>query len=146
MPSANKTSNLGLNQWVDSDRPMRNDFNSDNALLDLAVGGHINNSDIHVTAEEKELLKDSHIVYTYAGSGESTRTITLTETFRFIYIFASGKPLSDSGKAYSAMGYVSLGSSLGLSISASGTSFTVSQNDTASLNESGVQYKVVMFK
>lgn len=146
MPSTNKTANLSLNQWAESDRPMRNDFNSDNAKLDSVVGGHVNNSDIHVTAEEKEFLKDSHMVYAYAGSGESSRTITFTESFRFVCIFASGKPLSDSGRMYSAMGYVAIGGSMGLSISASGTSFTVSQNDTVSLNESGVQYKVIMFK
>lgn len=146
MPSTNKTTNLSLNQWVESDRPMRNDFNSDNAKLDLAIGTHVNNGDIHVTAEEKEFLKDSHIVYMYTGNGESSKTVTLTEKFRYICVFALGKPLSDTGKAYSAVGYAGLGSSLGLSISASATGFTVSQNDTACLNESGVQYKVVMFK
>ncbi len=146
MPSTNKTTNLSLNQWVESDRPMRNDFNSDNAKLDSVVGGHVNNGNIHVTAEEKEFLKDSHKVYAYAGSGESTRTITLTEKFRYISIFASEKPLEDGGKAYAATGYVGVGSSLGLSLSASGPGFTVSQNDKACLNESGVQYKVIMFK
>lgn len=146
MPSSNKTANLSLNQWAESDRPMRNDFNSDNALIDSALGGHIKNGNIHVTAEEKEFLKDSHAVYMYTGTGESSKTITLTEKFRYICVFSSGKPFSDSGKVYSAVGYAGLGSTLGLSISASGMGFTVSQNDTAGLNESGVQYKVVMFK
>ncbi|HIZ82792.1 MAG TPA: hypothetical protein H9668_00010 [Firmicutes bacterium] len=36
MPSTNKTS-LGLNQWVLSDQPVMNDFNSDNAILNAAI-------------------------------------------------------------------------------------------------------------
>ena len=146
MPSTNKTANLSLNQWTDSDRPMRNDFNSDNLKLDSAIGGHVNNADIHVTAEEKELLKDSQITYMYAGTGESSKTITLTERFRYIFVFASSKPLASSDKVYSAAGHVGLGSSLGLSLTASGTGFTVIQQDNICLNESGVQYKVVMLK
>ena len=146
MPSTNKTANLSLNQWAETDRPMRNDFNSDNALIDSALGNHIKNSGIHVTAEEKEFLKDSHAVYMYTGSGESSKTVTLTEKFRYICIFAQGKALEVSGKVYSAVGYAGLGSSLGLTVSASGTGFTVSQTENACLNESEVQYKVVMFK
>ncbi|MBR3987845.1 MAG: hypothetical protein IKK10_00895 [Clostridia bacterium] len=146
MPSTNKTTNLSLNQWAENDRPMRNDFNSDNAKLDAVVGSHINNGNIHVTAEEKEYLRDSHMVYMYTGTGESSKTITLTEKFRYFSVFANNKPFADGNKMYSAIGYVGLGSTLGLSLSASGTGFTVSQNDTACLNETGVQYKVIMFK
>ncbi len=157
MPSTNKTSNLGLNQWIDTDRPMRNDFNSDNAVLDSAVGGHINNSDIHITADERKYLTDSQATYVYSGTGESSKSFTLTESFRFIAVFAKGKPLAEydsaSGKtkAYSAFGYASAGASVGLSIAASGTGFTVSLGEDENgnypcLNESGVQYKVVMFK
>ena len=36
MSSTNKTS-LGLNQWVLSDQPVMNDFNSDNAILNAAI-------------------------------------------------------------------------------------------------------------
>lgn len=151
MPSTNKTQYLSLNQWVETDRPMRNDFNSDNLTLDSVLGGHVNNGDIHVTAEEKKYLTDFQQVYLYAGTGEASKTFTLTDSFRFIAVFAKDMPLSTSGKAYSALGYVGLGASAGLSISATGTDFTVSQGEDANgnsicLNESGVQYRVVMFK
>lgn len=139
MPSTNKTANLKLNQWVETDRPMRNDFNSDNLAIDTAIGNHVNNSAIHVTAEEKRYLKDLLMTYIYTGTGEASKTVTLTESFRYIAVFASGKVLSGG---YSAMGYVGLGASVGLSVSASGEGFTVS----GSLNENGVQYKVVMIK
>ena len=36
MPSTNKTPNLQLNNWVGSDRPKREDFNSDNTKIDTA--------------------------------------------------------------------------------------------------------------
>ena len=88
MPSTNKTKNLKLNSWESNDRPMRNDFNSDNALIDSALGGHIKNGNIHVTAEEKEFLKDSHMTYMYTGTGENSKTVTLTESFRYICVFA----------------------------------------------------------
>ena len=37
MPSTNKTSKVGLNQWHLNDRPHMNDFNEDNRLLDEAI-------------------------------------------------------------------------------------------------------------
>lgn len=140
MPSTNKTTHLGLNQWKETDRPMRNDFNSDNLLLDTAVGEHIENSDIHVTAQEKAYIKDWLVNYSYTGTGESSRAFVLSDKVRFVMIFAKDKLLSDG---YSACGYLSLGCSAGLSISASGTGFTVSSEK---LNENGVQYRVVMLK
>ena len=146
MPSANKTQYLKLNQWAASDRPMRNDFNSDNVLLDTAVGAHINNADIHVTAEERKFLSDRQITYSYTGDGEESRALTVTEAFRLIMIFAKDKPFGGSDGVYSAVGYLGLGSSSGLTLSASGTGFTVAQGNGLSLNESGVQYRVVMIK
>jgi len=38
MSSTNKTANLGLNQWEDTDPVAREDFNADNAAIDTAVG------------------------------------------------------------------------------------------------------------
>lgn len=151
MPSTNKTQYLSLNQWVESDRPVRNDFNSDNAIVDSVLGGHVSNGDIHVTAEEKKYLTDSHQVYSYAGTGEASKTVTLTEGFRFIAVFAKDKPLTVADAVYSALGCSGLGASAGLSISASGSGFTVSQGEDADgnsicLNESGVQYRVIVFK
>lgn len=38
MPSVNKTTNLGLNQWAGNEYPKRLDFVEDNAAIDAAVG------------------------------------------------------------------------------------------------------------
>lgn len=144
MPSTNKTNHLGLNQWKESDRPVRNDFNSDNLLVDTALGEHLANGDIHVTAEEKSYIKDWLLSYSYTGTGESSRAFVLGEKIRFVMIFAKDKPLSDG---YSACGYLALGCSQGLTISASGTGFTVGQDGTSiKLNEEGTQYRAVMLK
>ncbi|MEG1404828.1 MAG: hypothetical protein RSC52_04905, partial [Oscillospiraceae bacterium] len=39
MASTNKTANLGLNQWVESDPFLREDANADNSRIDAAIGG-----------------------------------------------------------------------------------------------------------
>ncbi|MEG2382139.1 MAG: hypothetical protein RSB39_01025, partial [Oscillospiraceae bacterium] len=39
MASTNKTANLGLNQWVESDPFLREDANADNSKIDAAVQG-----------------------------------------------------------------------------------------------------------
>ena len=142
MPSTNKTNHLGLNQWKESDRPVRNDFNSDNLLVDTALGEHLANGNIHVTAEEKSYIKDWLLSYSYTGTGESSRAFVLGEKIRFVMIFAKDKPLA----GYSAFGYLALGCSQGLTVSASGTGFTVSHDTSIKLNEEGTQYRVVMLK
>lgn len=37
MPSTNKTPNLGLNQWLGTDKPKREDWNLDNSLTEQAI-------------------------------------------------------------------------------------------------------------
>lgn len=37
MPSTNKTPILGLNQWIDTDKPVREDFDRDNRLIEEKV-------------------------------------------------------------------------------------------------------------
>lgn len=145
MPSTNKTEHLELNLWEASDRPMRNDFNSDNNLIDSALGGHISDSGIHITALEKDYLKQPYEVKSYSGTGESTQTVALTRGFKVVLIFAKDKPAVSSQKVYCGFGYAGSGASAGLSLSASGKSFTVSQSDTVALNESSVQYIAILF-
>ena len=41
MSSSNKTSYLGLNQFVGSDKPKMEDFNADNRLLDEKMQQHV---------------------------------------------------------------------------------------------------------
>lgn len=41
MPSSNKTP-LGLNQWIGTDKPKKDDFNADNLITDAALAGKAN--------------------------------------------------------------------------------------------------------
>lgn len=38
MPSENKTSNIGLNQWQGNEYPKRQDFLDDNEIIDREIG------------------------------------------------------------------------------------------------------------
>ena len=53
MASTNKTETLGLNQWIGSDKPKMEDFNSDNRLIDTALAGHRADQTVHVSAQER---------------------------------------------------------------------------------------------
>ena len=71
MSSSNKTSYLGLNQFVGSDKPKMEDFNADNRLLDEKMQQHVQ-SQLHLTEQQKERLEN----LLQAESGEDVfRTI-----------------------------------------------------------------------
>lgn len=70
MPSTNKTGHLRLNNWLGSDKPKKDDFNSDNRLVDTAcremaerigsmegmqgdIQGHIADSAAHLLQEDR---------------------------------------------------------------------------------------------
>ena len=157
MPSSNKTRYLNLNYWAESDRPMRNDFNLDNGIVDQVVGSHIENMGTHLTSEEKTFVTEPYLTMAYVGDGESSRSFTVTEAFSFAIVYAQGKSLSgissteSAVKNYAAIAHKLLGGSTGLTITTSGTGFTVKQTEAAqgysvNLNENGVQYKVIMFR
>lgn len=109
MPSSNKTATIGLNQWLGSDKPVKDDFNEDNRLMEetvsaltarveaveqtengTALTNHIQNKDVHCTAEEKALWNaaGSVSVMTYIGTGDFMRTFELDGTPKAGMIFA----------------------------------------------------------
>ena len=154
MASSNFTSNLHLSAWTGSDRPKRADFVSDNNIIDTALGGHIANSGIHVTADEKARISQPFDVRIYAGSGESERTISLGFTPSFVIVYRRGvPPVAYSGGAnvvYSGYACYGHGSTTGLMINSSGVivmETTVNAEGVrVSLNESGSQYTLIVFK
>lgn len=77
MSSTNKTEELGLNQWIGSDIPKMDDFNSDNAKIDKTVGEHIGDSSIHVTAQQKRVWSNPIGCLSYIGDGSSNRSLKL---------------------------------------------------------------------
>lgn len=154
MATSNYTPNLHLSAWADSDRPKRADFVSDNTIIDTELGGHIANSDIHMTAQEKAKVSEPFTCLAYAGTGESSRTISFGFQPKLVFIFRRGVPfITYSGgvnHVNAACGCYGNGASVGISIVANGV--RVSQSAEASdgikvgLNESGYQYTVIAFK
>lgn len=70
MPSTSKTGHLGLNRWIGTDKPKKDDFNGDNNRIDTAckamaeqiaalevgagpLAAHLANTGVHTTSGEK---------------------------------------------------------------------------------------------
>ncbi|MGN0531743.1 MAG: hypothetical protein ACI4IN_02995 [Eubacterium sp.] len=158
MSSTNKTDNLGLNQWVGTDRPKMQDFNQDNLLIDSAVTRHITDSEAHVTGADKTVWNKPYHIQVYTGDGSSTRSISIDAGFtpRWGIVFAASYPpgLTDfTNKAhYNYFGFVSTdGGNPGLTLN--GTTLKVTQSSTPvnvseyrSYNTNGVGYVIILFR
>ena len=77
MASTNKTPNLRLNSWLDSDRPKRMDFVSDNNIIDSTLGTHLNDSTSHLTPSEKDKVDEPFEICILYGTGETSTSIHL---------------------------------------------------------------------
>ena len=154
MASSNYTANLHLCAWNENDRPKRADFVSDNNIIDTQLGGHINNSGIHLTAAEKAKLSSPFECTVYAGSGEAERTVSVGFVPKFVIVYKRGEaPVSYvNGVTVVNCGFAYYGSggSAGASISSSGVVVTQSSSAVngvrVNLNEEDAQYALVAFK
>ena len=158
MSSTNKTPNLELNQWVGSDIPKRADFNADNSAIDEAIFNHTDDSDIHTTAEEKEVWNQPYVMTPFTGNGNVTRNITITDDFEpswgIIYKINYTPTVVDidNQTKYNYFGFFSKnGSESGLTLS--GNKLTVTQASVAILgdelrcyNENGSAYMIIAFR
>lgn len=153
MASSGHTPHLGLCQWASSDKPKRADFVSDNSIIDSALGGHIANTAIHLTAAEKAKLSESFVVRAYAGTGASSQAISVDFQPKFALVYKKNAPpvSYSSGNIIvnAAVGAYGFGGSQGLTVSSSG--ITVSQSSAAggvavNLNENEEQYVAIIFK
>lgn len=156
MSATNKTTNLGLNSWLSTDRPKRVDFVEDNTIIDEKLGGHILNASLHLSTQDREKLNS--IVYTtsYSGTGAQSRNFSFTFTPSFVIVFkrfdsfnsyvASGSYTKINGAFFSTKETTDDCGSL------SGTTLTVKQSTSASdglfynLNEQYGQYIIVAFR
>lgn len=92
MAATYHTTHLGLSLWAQTDCPQWADFLQDNQKLDQQVGGHIQDSALHLTAEEKQYLSQRSASVTYTGTGSSTQSVTLPFLPRKLTVLAQGKP------------------------------------------------------
>lgn len=121
---------------------------------ELLCGSHINDTNIHLSAEQQTYLDTPFTSGSYFGTGDSTETISLGYKPSVVVIVGSGLPMtyhSSSDGKYYAMAAVGVekGSSLGLEITSNG--FKVKNNVTSKgcvslLNELGTTYFYLAFR
>lgn len=93
MASSNKTPRLKLNAWVGTDLPKREDFVTDNALIDQVVGTHNADMAQHLSATDRDKL-DSPIYHgSYIGNSAATREIELPFAPSFLILFPMDYPM-----------------------------------------------------
>lgn len=154
MASSSFTANLGLCSWAATDCPKRADFVSDNTIIDSVLGTHIGDTDKHLTAQEKSRALEPFVIMAYAGTDESTRTVATAFRPTFAIVFKKNEPpfTVDNGATVVNSGCAAFGhgGTSGVSIATNGV--VVRQEATAadgkrlSLNESGCQYTMIVFK
>lgn len=155
MASTSYTPNLGLCAWSGSDRPKRIDFVNDNAVIDEKLGEHLLNTDMHVTADEKEKYDNPYDVLSYVGDGAASKTLTLTKSYTFAIVFQKFYPPVEIDSDNNSIAHFAIvGRMFGSSstITMNSTSITVKQDTTATdgvknnFNESDGQYVILLFK
>ena len=153
MPSTNKTPNLRLNNWIESDIPKRIDFVSDNVIIDNLLGGHINDNGKHLTTAEKGRVSEPYVFSLVQGTGTSSAEFRPGFTPKMAVVFKTSAPpvkLSTDSLIINYAIATQSGGSGGASLS--GDTLTLTQNSAPSngtqynLNESGSSYVIVYFK
>ncbi len=93
MPTSNKTTKLNLNSWLSTDKPKREDFVSDNNIIDNILGSHIANEIMHLSTSDRESLANPFYFDILVGTGASSYTHTLDITPKFVLVYLKNKPL-----------------------------------------------------
>lgn len=160
MSSTNKTSNLQLNSWIGSDKPKREDFNTDNEIIDMAITQHVKNANVHITSSERDSWNNYMFTGVYFGNGTTERVITTECPFeaKIGFVYANNRPVTivrfDEGKKINYLGIFGVfANTLGIKLNADCKSFTVENSasamtvkEYANFNESGVTYHYIMFR
>jgi hypothetical protein len=102
MPTTNKSPNLGLNNWVGTDKPKRSDFVEDNLLLDTILGNHLADKATHLSADDRTALEQPVATGMLAGNGQESCEFELPFAPRAIFVFHRVRPMSeyDPNKQY----------------------------------------------
>lgn len=152
MPSSFKTTKLGLNNWVESDKPTRSDFVGDNMIIDSILGTHVNDNSLHLNEKQTAQIEEPYFFDLFQGSNEASRTITLNYTPRIVIYFAVNKPLVESTESGDVVnGGVSVytyGSSGGVAIGENKLIIThgVIDGVNYNLNNMECQYLLIAFR
>lgn len=143
MASTYKTEHYGLNNWLGSDKPKREDFNQDNSRVDSALNQIQTQMDmhtvstVHVSGQERTAWNGKARIVTgaYMGDGKASRVIALGFAPQFVAVWPAAYPpvtfdsLAGVTTAMSAFGTAG-SESLGLALSETG--FTVQNSSGTS--------------
>ncbi len=153
MASTNRTPNLGLNSWLETDRPKRVDFVSDNSIIDSVLGSHITDTVSHLTQSEKNKVDEPFKVTIAYGTGESSTGIHLDFEPSLVIAFKKDGPLFEYANAKNKINSAiatKRGSSNGIALSSDlVTLYQGAVPDTSyinNMNELYAQYIVIAFK
>ena len=139
MAASEKTAVLGLSLWAGTDKPRRLDFVEDNEALEMLVGAHLQNEDLHLNDERLARVDQPFETRTYTGTGAESRGLAFSFPPKAVIGFAAYR--SNTGYA----GFAANGrSSAGLAVN--GIQVTVKQDASAALNENGVTYVMLAFR
>lgn len=148
MPSTNKTVKLGLNNWIETDVPKRTDFVADNLLIDAALGNHLDDTDSHLSSDEKSRVSNPIALFDATGTGSGTIEINARFEPKLVIVYKLNAPLV-SGTTVNAAIATSRGTSGGITISGSLITLansTDTSGNTFSMNERYAHYVVAAFK
>ena len=155
--AANQTTNYQLNQWEATDQVLRTDFNADNAKVDAALAGKVDQAALDNLESAVDTLMGTTAslsathngrVYTssYTGNGSASKTISFPARPMLVNIMGSSNWLcAVQGSNVGSGGYLG-GGGEAINVTWSGHSMTVSSpsGDASYLcNWSGDRYSVV---
>ncbi|MCD7797413.1 MAG: hypothetical protein LUG95_07445 [Clostridiales bacterium] len=158
--SSSNTDNLGLCIWSSGDRVLREDFNTDNEIIDKYFSEHTADTSLHITDDERTQWNTASQCGIYFGNGNTSRTISLGCNFepKCVAVFAMNRPGTyadfNNSRQYHFQGFASVsGCQTGIEFDSEAANITVSQdvsasyeNEYTSLNQSGVSYFWAAFK
>ena len=119
-------------------------------------GSHINDTAIHLSAEQQTYLNTPFVSGTYFGTGAATRSISLGFKPSVVIVVGSGLPMmyfDSANNKYHAMAAVGLSNGASLGIEMTTTGFKVKSGDSTVakgchplLNEAGTTYFYLAFR
>ncbi len=138
MASTNKTP-LGLNQWIETDRPKRSDFVNDNAIIDMVIGAHISDEDKHLTSfDEKLRVSEPFKIRTVFGTGTSSTLFRLNFEPKLVIVFRK-----DSAPVEYTGGYMKINAAIATDTGTSGG--ILISGDCVNLQQSTTAVNGVLF-
>lgn len=158
MSSTNKTKALGLNKWIDSDKPKMADFNQDNEIIDGVISEHLMDDIAHITSDERDQWNNYMHLQVYFGQGSGTQKVQLACDYdpRVCLVFGINYPMGAIDFANNAhYNYFGIatheGSMFGLSLEGKTLSVTKSTvatltNEYTQFNQKSVIYIVIALR